>query len=246
MFNIKELYSKFDTNFLSMKSDRNLGRPKPAIQKPYPKEAALIDLPANDFAINNISLFDAIKNRRTHRKFAGKFLNINELSFLLWATQGIRSENNPQFRNVASAGASHPFETYLAIYKVEDLESGLYRYLPVEHKLYCVSCDNNIIDKLKLVIPSANPVFSGIDASAVTFLWTALPYRTAWKYPSMILKLIAQDSGHLCQNLYLAAEAINGGVCAVDAYLQSEADKLLDVDCENEFAIYLAVVGKIN
>jgi len=245
MDNIKELYSTFDENFSKISSDKNLGLTKPVIQKPYPNDAQLIDLPQDNFTINNISLFDAIKNRKTHRKFSGESLNINELSFLLWATQGIRSKQNPQFRNVASAGASHPFETYLAIYRVTGLKSGLYRYLPIEHKLYFISENENIIDKIKLIIPTANPVNKGIDTSAVTFLWTALPYRTIWKYPNMAVKLIAQDAGHLCQNLYLAAEAIDAGACAVDAYLQNEADNFLHVDGKDEIAIYLAVVGKV-
>ncbi|MGD9107707.1 MAG: SagB/ThcOx family dehydrogenase [Gammaproteobacteria bacterium] len=245
MDNIKELYSKFDGNFAAIPSDKNRGKPKPAIQKPYPDNAQLIDLPQDDFATHNVSLFDAIKNRKTHRKFSEASLTINELSFLLWATQGIRSEKNPQYRSVASAGACHPFETYLAIYHITDLSAGLYRYLPIEHKLYFISSDDEIVNKIKLVIPSENPVYKGIDTSAVTFLWTALPYRAIWKYPGMVVKLIAQDSGHLCQNLYLAAEAINSGVCAVDAYLQDKADGFLQIDSKEEFVVYMSVVGKL-
>jgi nitroreductase len=54
------------------------------------------------------------------------------------------------------------------------------------------------------------------------------------------------DAGHVCQNLYLACEAIDAGTCAIAAYNQEELDELLGLDGENEFAIYLAPVGKIN
>ncbi len=58
-------------------------------------------------------------------------------------------------------------------------------------------------------------------------------------------KLIAQDSGHVCQNLYLACEAIGVGTCAVGAYNQKEMDKIIGVDGEEEFTVYTAPVGKV-
>ena len=54
------------------------------------------------------------------------------------------------------------------------------------------------------------------------------------------------DAGHVCQNLYLAAEAIKAGTCAIAAYDQSLMDNLLRVDGEDEFTVYLAPVGKVD
>ena len=66
-----------------------------------------------------------------------------------------------------------------------------------------------------------------------------------WRYHLAAHKVIAIDVGHVCQNLYLASAAIGGGTCAVAAYHQELLDNLLGVDGDNEFAIYLAAVGKI-
>ena len=52
------------------------------------------------------------------------------------------------------------------------------------------------------------------------------------------------EAGHVCQNLYLAAESIGGGACAVSGYDQRSLDKLIDVDGKDQFTIYLAAVGK--
>ncbi|HEX9850298.1 nitroreductase family protein [Candidatus Deferrimicrobium sp.] len=52
------------------------------------------------------------------------------------------------------------------------------------------------------------------------------------------------DVGHVCQNLYLSAEAIGAGMCAVAVYDQESLDALLHLDVEEEFVIYLAPVGK--
>ncbi len=241
---IKELKSKVDLGFSQIKSDQKLGKPMPSIQKPYPESVTLIPLPHADFGINNISLFEAMKQRKSCRQFSGEALTLNELAFLLWATQGVRDPINPKFRTVPSAGARHPLETYLAIYNVHNLEPGLYRYLPLEHALYNISRDYNMRDKIKVVIPYINPSYPGIDASAVTFMWAAIPYRSEWRYPDMAVKVVAQDAGHTCQNLYLAVAAINAGACGIDGYIQPVADKLLDVDGEEEFTVYMAVVGK--
>jgi SagB-type dehydrogenase family enzyme len=75
--------------------------------------------------------------------------------------------------------------------------------------------------------------------------WTALPARTEWRYAEASAKVIALDAGHLCQNLYLACEAIGAGTCAIAAYDQERTDALLAVDGTEEFAVYLAPVGKV-
>jgi SagB-type dehydrogenase family enzyme len=81
--------------------------------------------------------------------------------------------------------------------------------------------------------------------AAVTFIWTALPSRTEWRYAEASYKVIALDAGHVCQNLYLACEAIGAGTCAIAAYNQDLADRLVDVDGDEEFVVYLAPVGKV-
>ncbi len=66
-----------------------------------------------------------------------------------------------------------------------------------------------------------------------------------WRYHIAAHKVIALDAGHVCQNLYLVSAAIGGGVCAIGAYHQELMDKLLGVDGENEFTLYMAAMGKI-
>jgi SagB-type dehydrogenase family enzyme len=62
----------------------------------------------------------------------------DELSFLLWATQGVHRVNDDRtrsWRTVPSGGARHPFKTYLAVNNVEGLKKGVYRYLALSHRL---------------------------------------------------------------------------------------------------------------
>ena len=57
--------------------------------------------------------------------------------------------------------------------------------------------------------------------------------------------MIALDAGHVCQNLYLACEAISAGTCAIAAYNQRLADELVGVDGSEEFVVYLSPVGRV-
>lgn len=42
--------------------------------------------------------------------------------------------------------------------------------------------------------------------------------------------MIAQESGHVCQNLYLASQSIGAGACAIGAYDQASLDAIVQVD----------------
>lgn len=227
------------------KTDQNRGLPAPPIEKPFDADAARIDLTPPDAAwdaVTDITLTEAIRNRESLRYYRDEPLTVEELSFLLWATQGIRQQidEGHAFRTVPSAGCRHTLETYLCIINVEGMDQGLYRYLPVEHQLLLEYADDGVGQKI--VAASFGQQFTG--QAAVTFIWTAIPYRMEWRYGTAAHKVIAIDAGHVCQNLYLACEAIGAGTCAIAAYDQDAMDRLVNVDGKEEFVIYLAPVGK--
>lgn len=228
-----------------METDQRKEMPPPPPQKPYPKDATLIDLvPPQDLTVGKMPLIEAIRQRKSRRKFTKEALTLEELSFLLWASQGVlQLIQNGQVtrRTVPSGGSRHPFVTYLAVNRVKELEPGLYRYLPLEHKLFFLGADVELAGK----IADASHKQTFVGNCAVTFIWSTIPYRTEWRYSIVSPKIIAQDSGHLCQNLYLASEAIGAGTCAIGAYDQDKMDRILGLDGANEFVIYVAPVGKI-
>ncbi len=238
-------------------TDQRKGVPVPPPQKPYPEGATLIDLVATgNLTIGQMPVLEAIRRRRSRREFTEEPLTLEELSFLLWATQGIDEKATQAFANwletkdtaaakarailrtVPSAGGRHPFETYLLVNRVGELEPGLYRYLSVEHKLLFLRAGTELAEQV------ADAFMSWVQRSAVVFIWATLPYRTEWRYSIVAHKMIAQESGHVCQSLYLASEAIGAGACAI-TYDQAKVDNILGVDGKEEFAIYVAPVGKV-
>jgi len=93
-------------------TDQSLGKPPPPIQKPYSPEAERIDLaPPDRFeALPPVDLLHAIANRRSRRQFSDAPLTQEELSFLLWATQGIRAQSpaGHALRTVPRPGTGMP------------------------------------------------------------------------------------------------------------------------------------------
>jgi SagB-type dehydrogenase family enzyme len=227
-------------------TDQHKGIQVPPVEKPYDSDADRIQLPFPDQWTQKIEkkdLIAAISNRRSRRRFTSERLSMDELAFLLWATQGIRQPagGNLAYRTVPSAGARHSFETYLFVMRVEGIQPGLYRYLPVSNELLFVSEVGNM--ERRLAHACLGQAF--VARGAVTFIWTTIPYRMEWRYSLAAHRVILIDAGHVCQNLYLACEAIQAGTCAVGAYDQEALDELLAIDGKDEFAVYLAPVGKI-
>jgi SagB-type dehydrogenase family enzyme len=231
--------------FENWETDQKRGIPHPPPQEPYPEDARLIDLIAPEaLDIGEMALIEVINRRRSRRKYTKEPLTLKELSFLLWATQGVQrviQEGVRVYRTVPSGGARHSFETYLMINRVTGIEPGLYRYLSMEHRLCLLYSENSLDEK----IADACRRQSFIKDAAVVFLWTTIPYRMEWRYGPIAHKAIAMDAGHLCQNLYLASEAIGAGTCAIGAYTQEKIDAILGVDGKEEFTIYVASVGKL-
>jgi SagB-type dehydrogenase family enzyme len=226
-------------------SDQKLGRPQPPLEKPAPDGAETLRLPPVDPAVlTERDLYACLKRRRSRRSWGDGGLTLAELSFLLWATQGVQrvfGRNYSTFRPVPSGGARHPFETYVAASRVEGLREGVHRYLALSHALCLVREATGMAQPLNEA--ALGQTFVG-DAPAV-FIWTCLPDRGEWRYHVAAHKIMLVDAGHLCQNLYLACEAIGCGTCAIAAYDQQLIDAFAGVDGEEEFVVYLAPVGRV-
>lgn len=220
------------------------GLPPPPLEKPWDAGARRVDLPGPDHwpHVRPIAVADAIRARESRRRYSRDPLELDELAFLLWATQGLRRQLNSAtaLRTVPSAGARHAFETYLAVMRVQGLAPGLYRYLPLEHQLLCEREDAGLSPAL--AEGTLGQSFAG--QAAVTFVWTAIPRRMEWRYGLAAHKVIALDAGHVCQNLYLACEAVGAGTCAIAAYDQEAMDRLVGADGREEFTVYVAPVGR--
>lgn len=240
-----------DRNFMKshfgkpIETDQQKDMPQPPLEKPYDENGEIIDLPKVDKSIiTKDDIFQCILDRKSNRNYLDEEITLEELSYLLMMTQGIkeiRGNNYVGLRPVPSAGGRHPFETYLVVLNVNGLKKGIYRYLPLEHKLLFIK-EEAALDE-KIVEGLNKQKFAG-DA-AVTFIWACIPYRTEWRYADRAYKIALLDAGHIGQSLYLACETIGLGTCAIASYNQKLIDDLIAVDGEDEFAVYISPVGRV-
>jgi SagB-type dehydrogenase family enzyme len=225
------------------RSDQQRGLPQPPLELPPCLSGKIIDMPCPEsLDIPPVDLRTAIERRRSVRSYLRVPMSLEELSFLLWCTQGVQQIHGSQatFRTVPSAGARHAFETFLLVNDVDGLEPGLYRFLALTHQLQQVDPDPTVAHR----ITSACFDQQFMLRSSAVFLWTAVPYRMTWRYGERGYRDLHLDAGHVCQNLYLAAEAAGCGVCAVAAFDDDRMNELLGINGTDQFLIYLATVGK--
>jgi SagB-type dehydrogenase family enzyme len=234
---------RLETDFHQTAQQR--GEAPPPLETPCPPAARRLPLPAPGAwqGVRPVTVEQALASRESRRQFTDEPLTVDELAFLLWSAQGVRARRGDRavLRTTPSAGARHAFETWLLVLRVEGLAPGLYRYLSLSHELAFL----REVPDAEQAISDATLGQDFIGEAAAVLIYTALPARMEWRYGDAAYKVVALDAGHLMQNLYLACECVGAGTCAIAAYHQERLDALLGVDGDEEFAVYLAPVGKV-
>lgn len=211
--------------------------PRPPLYKEYPG-ARTIRLPPPGTP-SLVSLADILSRRRSVREYSPRPLTEEEISFLLWASSGIRRiENGHAFRTVPSAGALYPVDTYVIAHRVEGIAKGVYHYGVREHQLEEIASGD-----FRAGLVRAALLQEFCSEAAAAFVWTAIFGRAKWKYRQRAFRYVYLDAGHIAQNLALAAVGLNLGTCQVAAFFDDEINALLGVDGMEESAIYMSAVG---
>ena len=186
-------------------------------------------------------IWETIAQRRSIREFSRQSITFSELSQLIWATQGITLKAwGHDFRAVASAGALYPIETYIAASRVDEIPPGIYHYDVRETQLALLK-EGHFGSNLQ----EAGLGQEMLAEASCVFVWTAIVERSKWKYRERAYRYIYTDAGHIGQNLYLAATALNLGCCTVGAFFDEEVDRIIGVDGTEEISVYMGAIGRI-
>lgn len=186
-----------------------------------------------------LTLDEVLRRRKSIRVFAKKPLSLEQMSYLLWASNGIqRIENGHEFRTVPSAGALYPVETYLVVHNVEGLAPGVYHYAIREHALEEIK----VGDFRREITLAALGQRICADA-AVVFVWTAIFNRSKCKYRQRAYRYVYLDAGHIGHSLALSAVSLGLGSCQVGALFDDDVNSILSVDEVEESVVYMSVVG---
>ena len=182
-------------------------------------------------------LWDVVTRRRSIRKFLPKEIQLQTLSQLLWATQGI-TERTRGLRITPSAGALYPIDTYLVVNRAEDLAPGIYHYAVEEHTLELLEDGDNRPQVAKAALDQGMAY-----GASVVFVWSAVFRRSTWKYLERGYRYVYMDAGHIGQSMVVSAEALGLGSCLIGALYDDEANELLGIDGEEECVLYMCAVG---
>ena len=243
--NIGRRFMRLTAHRFLSPNGQELGLPQPPLESPIKPDLERISLPDPEncpLKHDRVGVF--LQERRSVRTYAQEGITLQELSFLLWAIQGVQQvkDNSRTLRCVPSAGARHALDTFLLVRSVEGLPAGLYRYAALAHQLVLVSSSPQLSEQ---IITTCRSSSGFCRESALCFIWAADAGRMTWRYSERGYRFLHLDAGHVCQNLYLAGHALGCGVCAIGGYDDFELNKLLGLDGEDHFVIYLAAVGRL-
>lgn len=239
-------YNDNDPYEEEFESDQDLKRPQPPLVKEAMRSEENRIALTKDFSGLEMKndLVDVIADRKSSRIYTEEVVTLEQLSFMLWATQGIkdiRGKSYATLRTVPCGGARHEFETYLMVRNIEGLQAGAYHYLPMEHALEFL----HPVENMENVISNTLCEQSWAAKANVVFYWSMVPYRAEWRYGIYAHRVAMIDVGHVGQNLYLACSGLGLGCCAIAAFQDELCSKVFGLDGEEEYIVYTTPVGTI-
>jgi len=181
----------------------------------------------------------AIRHRRSRRDLVSKPIDDGAFSRLLWAAQGITGDET-DFRAVPSAGATFPLEVYAVVGEpgVEFLEPGVYWYRPDDHELALLEQGDVQADLREATYDQA-----WVETAAVDLVVCAVDERTTREYGERgAERYVPMEAGHLSQNVYLVAEALDLATVAVGAFDDEAVRETVGVP-DDQRPLYVLPVG---
>jgi SagB-type dehydrogenase family enzyme len=183
------------------------------------QEAIVLPAPRHS---SEVSVEKALRERRSVRDFADRPLPLEALSQLLWAAQGVTHPRG--LRTAPSAGALYPLEIFVVAGAVEELPAGVYRYEQNGHRLRR-QAGGDVRPQLARAALEQEWV---ADAPAILVV-VGVYERSARKYGRRAPRYVHMEVGHASQNVYLQAEALGIGTCAVGAFRDRELAVVLSL-----------------
>ena len=245
MINENRKFMQCPSFFEGMKeSDQAKGIQAPPFSKPIVGELTV--LPTFERVVTEDSYEKLLDIRRSIRKYTDKPMTKTELAFMLWSVNGIQELRGGvgTLRPSPSGGARHPFETYIAVKNVDELEPGVYHYLPTENvgeKKCTIQRVGDKISDYRISEMLANQTWAA--KAPIVLFYSCIPYKAEWRYVDMAHRVALIDLGHVGQNAMLSAAALGLGSCCMAAYNQKLCDETLGFDGLNEYSVYAVAVG---
>ncbi|MBD3167335.1 SagB/ThcOx family dehydrogenase [bacterium] len=179
------------------------------------------------------SLEHILATRRSDRSFAMTPLTLQQVGQLLWACQGVTSEDGK--RTAPSAFGLFSLSIYVAPRIVTSLDQGLYRYIPAQHQLEGVGSDKDMYRFIAEVLVEGSTYDSAAD-----FLLTGSLPPLKEKKGDFALPELCLEAGHAAQNVLLQATSLGLASVPIGAIHAEQAKEFI---AEGLDAVYAVQVG---
>lgn len=211
----------------------------------HPEQPA-IDLPEPRLT-SDVSVEEALQNRRSVRSYRDTPLSLVEVSQLLWSAYGLNKpiDNAPEFlrgglRTAPSAGALYPLEIYLVARNVAGLDPGVYWYRSENHSLVTLAAEDRWED-----LSDAGFGQPHFETAAAALVYSAVFERNTQKYGERGReRYVCMDLGHSAENVYLQAYALKVGTCAIGAFNDLALKQVIGMT-RTEEPLYIMPLGKV-
>ena len=211
-------------------------------------KAAIIHLPAPRHR-GDISVEEALSGRSSVRSFTNEAITLADLSQLACACQGVTRmlECPPGWswgawaggkRTAPSAGALYPLETYLLAGNVSGLGRGIYRYVPLDHRLLVVGGGDRRED---LALAAHGQEW--VAEAPLVFVVGVVRARTVVKYGERATRYIHIEVGHAVENICLQAVALGLGTTVVGAFKDEDVHTVVGMR-PGEVPLAIVPVGR--
>lgn len=235
--NIGDEFQRATKYYLESLSGKSLDWSK--MPEPFKKYRAANTIPLPNPQLETLTLAECLKKRKSVREYAQKPISKEQLSFLLWAQNGMReAKRGFIFRTAPSAGGLYPVETYVQVNDVEGIHPGIYHYDVIGHQM-----EEIVTGDFRREISYACLEQEMCGEAQAVVAWSAIFARSKWKYRDRAYRYIYLDAGHIAQNLALAAVSIGLATCQIGAFFDDEVNKIFCLDGNEESVIYLSTVG---
>jgi len=182
-----------------------------------------------------MSIEEVLRKRESTRIYLDKELTLQQISYLLWAAQGMRNSNH---RVAPSAGGTYPIELYIVVRNVEKVPQGVYKYVPKNHVLVKI-----LKDDIREKLCDATLGQKSVENAPAVIIICAVYERTTAKYGERGERYVHMEAGHVAQNVYLQTAALNLGTVVIGAFDDATVQKAISAKPE-EKPLYIMPLGR--
>src|SRR5436309_2114015 len=169
---------------------------------------------------------------------------VQDLTRLLYFSAGITKQRaypggEIYFRAAACTGALYEIELYVVTGDLPGLDAGVYHFNPADVSLRLLRRGN-----FRGNLAQATVMEPAVAHAPATIICTGTYWRNAWKYQARTYRHFGWDNGTLLANMLAVSAASGLPAEIVLGFVDSEANRLLDLDTRREVSLCLVPIGR--